>query len=204
MHHPERVSVYVDGAFAFGIHQNVLLQFELHAGRHLDVDEQIEIMAAERKRAARAKALDYLSYKPRTAAEVRRKLARSGFDEVVADDAVARMRDLGYVDDAGYAHDYARERFRHKGHGPRRIAYDLRRRGVARHHIETALDDLRQEVDLLQSARELARKRWKRLAREDDPYKRRRKLSGYLRRRGYSFDVIRRVTEELEDEENGP
>lgn len=195
---PERVSVYVDDAFAFGIHQDLLLEFNLRTGLHLDTETQVAIMVAERERAARAKALDYLSYKPRTAQEVRRKLTRSGFADGVAEQAVARMQDLGYVDDADYARRYAEQRFRSKGHGPRRIAYDLRRRGVARQHIDAALDTLRADKDLTSRARALARKRWKRLSREQDPYKRRRKLSRYLQRRGYSFDVIRRITDELE------
>jgi regulatory protein len=69
---------------------------------------------------------------------------------------------------------------------------------VARRHIDAALNALRAGEDLTDRARALARKRWKRLAREQDPYKRRRKLTRYLQRRGYSFDLIRRITEELE------
>lgn len=196
---PERVSIYIDDAFAFGVHQNILLEFELRTGRHLDTETQVEIMLAERRRAARSKALEYLSYKPRTAQEVHRKLIRSDFPDDIAEQAVARMQELGYVDDADYARRYAEQRFRSKGHGPRRIAYDLRRRGVARRHIDAALAALREDEDLMERARDLARKRWKRLAREEDPYKRRRKLSRYLQRRGYSFDVIRRITEELDE-----
>lgn len=193
----DRVSVFIDGAFAFGVHVDLVVEFGLHKGQALTVDAQQRLIDADRRRTARTLALDYLSRRPRTAYEVRQKLRRSDFDETVIDETVARLHDLGYLDDAAYAQAYVAARFRNKGYGPQRLRADLQRRGVASPLIDAALEAALDPDDLLEAARMHARKRWTRLAGEPDPRKRRKKLNDYLLRRGFSYDVIRCVVEEL-------
>ena len=197
----ERVSVFIDGAFAFGLALDLAVQAGLRKGRTLTVEEQQALLDDEERLKARTVALDYIAYQARTEREVRQKLQRKGFSEPVADEAVARMRELGYLDDADYARAYARGRLGGRGHGPHRIRADLLRRGVARPTIDAVLDDLVEHDDLRETALRHGRKRWRRLQREDDPYKRRKKLADFLQRRGYDFDLIREVTETLEAED---
>ena len=199
---PQRVSVFIDGAFAFGVHVDLVVEFGLHKGKALTVEAQQRIVAADRVRAARAAAMAYLGYGPRTEREVRQKLIRSDFGEAVAEDTVARLRELGYLDDAAYAHSYVEARFRNRGYGPGRLRGDLLRRGVASALIDAALDDLIEQEDVLEAARRHAEKRWPRLAAETDSYKRRKKLSDYLVRRGFSYETARRVIDELENRMN--
>ncbi len=195
----QRVSVFLDGTFAFGIHQDMLVQFGLRKGDRLTVEQQRKIIAAEQALGANVAALNYLGYKPRTEHEVRQKLLRSGYPEAIAEQTVDRLRDLGYLDDAAYAHTFAQQRFQGKGYGPRRIQNDLRKRGVAAATIDAVLAALETEEDLLSGAREQAEKRWARLVRtETDDRKRRKKLGDFLMRRGYGYDVVRQVTDELE------
>ena len=200
-HDAERVSVFIDGAFAFGLALDLAVQAGLRKGRTLSVEEQQALLDDEERLKARAVALDYIAYQARTEHEVRLKLQRKGFPEPVADEAVARMRELGYLDDADYARAYARGRLGGRGHGPHRIRADLLRRGVARLTIDAVLDDLVAPDDLRETALRHGRKRWRRLQREDDPYKRRKKLADFLQRRGYDFDLIREVAETLEAED---
>lgn len=197
----ERVSVFIDGAFAFGLALDLAVRAGLRKGQRLGVAEQQALLDEEERLRAKAVALDFIAYKARTEAEVRRKLARKGFSEHVAEEAVARMRELGYLDDADYARAYARSRLGGRGHGPQRIRADLLKRGIAPKTIDAALDDLVERDDLRESALEHGRKRWQRLRREDDPYKRRKKLADFLARRGFDFDLIREVTEVLEAED---
>ena len=199
---PNRVSVFIDEAFAFGVHVDLVVEFELHKGLALDVETQQQMVVADRIRAAREVALVYLGYRARTAHEVQQKLVQSGFEAAVAEDTVVRLHELGYLDDEAYARNYVEARFRNRGYGPGRLRRDLRRRGVAAGLIDTVLDEMMVQEDLLAAARGHAEKRWPRLAAEADPYKRRKKLSDYLVRRGFSFDVVRRVIDDLENECN--
>lgn len=197
----ERVSVFIDGEFAFGLALDIAMKAGLRKGQELSIEAQQGLLDDEERLKAKAAALDYIAYKARTEHEVRQKLQRKGFAEPIADEAVARMRELGYLDDADYARAYARGRLNGRGHGPYRIRADLRRRGVARSIVDTVLDDLADPDDLRETALRHGRKRWHRLRREDDPYKRRQKLAGYLQRRGFDFDLIREVTDTLEAED---
>lgn len=195
---PDRVSVFVDDAFAFGVHQDLVLEYRLHAGRELSAAEWQSIAEDDQVAKAKARALDYLAHKPRTVAEVRRKLRRKEYADPVIDSVIERLHELNYLDDAHYAEQYVARRFSHKGYGPVRIRQELRKRGVDRHLAESAVEDFFAEESTLAAAREKAEKRWPRLAREGDARKRRDKLYRYLKRRGYTYDTIRVVIDEME------
>ncbi len=195
---PDRVSVFIDGEFAFGVHQDLVLTHRLSAGRTLTPDEQQAIIEDDRVAKAKSRALDYLAHKPRTETEVRRKLRQKEYSEPVIESVVKRLHELGYLDDAQYAEQYVERRFASKGYGPVRIRQELRKRGIDRHLAETAVDDFFEDESTLVAAREKAEKRWPRIAREDDPRKRRDKLYRYLKRRGYTYDTIRVVIDEME------
>lgn len=196
---PDRVSVYVDGRFAFGVYRDVVLSLELRKGRFLSVEEQQQAIRADRVLVAKSRAMHYLGYRARSEHEVRQRLARSGFDEPVVEEAVARLRELGYLDDAEYARSYARSRFERGGYGPRRVRSDLMRRGVPRRIIDATIAEIFEaRDDVLETAREQAAKRWPRLAGEEDPLKRRKKMYDYLLRRGFGYDTVRQVVDELE------
>lgn len=194
----DRVSVFIDETFAFGVHQDVVVKHGLRTGQALNVEEQRAIIAEEELVRAKQRAFDYLAYKPRTEAEVRRKLRRQDHPEATIDQVIERMYELGYLDDEAYARDYVHNRFSNKGYGPVRIQMELKDRGVDRHIAEAAVQDLFETADPLDAAREKAEKRWPRLAREDDPRKRKDKLYRYLKRRGYTYDTIRQVIDEME------
>lgn len=198
VHNEDRVSVYLDGEFAFGVHEDIAVKHRLREGTTLTPEEIRDIEGDEEYVDAKQTALDYLAYKPRTEQEVRRKLQNTDTSPAVIDDVIARLYELEYLDDEEYAHDYAHNRFSSKKYGPVRIRRELEERGVDRHLAETAVDELFAEVDATAAAWSHAEKRWPRLADEDDPRRRRQKMYRYLRRRGFTSDTIRPILDELE------
>ncbi|MEM1125288.1 MAG: RecX family transcriptional regulator [Bacteroidota bacterium] len=199
---PHRLSVFLDGAFAFGVYQDVVLEQGLYPGQRLSVEDQQAVLAADQYHLARARALHFLAHRGRTEEEVRRKLRQVGFGEAVTEQTLDRLRELGYLNDAAYARAYTQARYRSRGYGPRRIRDELRRRGVSAPLIDEALAELAEQADPLEAARRHARRRWRRLVHEPDAYKRRRKLSDFLVRRGFEYDVIRQLVEELERDDD--
>lgn len=197
-HDANRVSVFLDGDFAFGVHVDLVLEFDLHKGQSLSVEQQKKIVEADQVQKAKSRALNYIAYRPRTEREVRRKLYENEYNEAVVEQVVEQLRDLDYLDDVAYAREYARERFRVHGYGPYRIQSELKSRGVDRRWIEQALEELLEDEDMMEAARQHAEKRWPRVAGESNPFKRRQKLSDYLVRRGFSYDTVRTVVEEIE------
>lgn len=197
-HDEDRVSVFLDGEFAFGVHKDVAAKHGLQVGTTLTPEEQAAVEHDERYVQAKQRALNYLAHKPRTEAEVRRKLREEEAPSPVIEDVVARLYELNYLDDEAYARDYVRNRFASKKYGPVRMRRELTERGVDRAVAEAAVDDLFADENLVAAARQHAEKRWPRLADEDDPRRRKQKLYRYLRRRGFTSDTIYTVLNELE------
>ncbi len=193
----ERVSIYLNGAFAFGLHQDVLIQHELRKGLHLDVDRQRRLLASDEHIRARGRAFDLLAYRSRSALELSRRLKRDGFSDDSIEATMIRLRELRMLDDVGFARDYVRSRLANKGYGRHRIAAELRMRGIDRHTIDQVIAHQFEDDDVeLEHARAFAMKRLPRLEREPDAARRRKKLYDALMRRGYDSDIVSRVIAE--------
>lgn len=100
-------------------------------------------------------ALRLLARRPRAVAEVRRALSRKFTNENEIESAIARLRELGYLDDKKFALQYASFLASHRGFGRERVRVELKSRLVDYREIEGALDhafEERPERDLLESA----------------------------------------------------
>ncbi len=107
-----------------------------------------------------------------------------------------RFTEAQLIDDAAYAQAYVASRFHQRGKSIAAIRRELRQKGVADEHIEVATADIDAEQEL-EVAIQLAISRSRRLAGLDDQTRRRR-LSGYLQRRGFSGPVLTRAMREAE------
>ena len=197
----DRVSVFVDDAFAFGLAVDLVIEAGLRKGQALSAERQRELLVRQETFAAKASALAGLANRARTAHEVRDALARKGFAEAVAEDTVADLERLGLVDDAAYARSFVRGRFSARGYGPARLRQDLTRKGVDRATIDAALAELTEAEDLGEAARDQAARKWRSLGSEDDLRKRKKKTMDYLVRRGFGFDQARTAVDAVADGE---
>jgi regulatory protein len=152
---------------------------------------------AESKKSQRStydRALDMLEARARAVDELRRLLIRKGEPQPEVDAAIERLRAAGILDDANFARQLARSKALGAGLSRRRIQLELTRRGVARDVSEQAIEEVfaEERVDEDEAIERVARKKLRMLARFDAPTQRRR-LFGYLARRGYDSDHIARV-----------
>lgn len=197
-HHAERVNVYVDGEFRLALAQELLLRSALRVGEPITEARIRELEAEDLRWKAREAALGLLSFRARTASELRRRLLRKEFPEEVVDACVADLEERGMVDDSSFAEMFVRDRVRFRPRGARRLAQELRAKGV---DMETAADAIgevmeREEVSELDLAREAVAK-WSRRPGED-PQRARRRLYGFLARRGFGGDTVRQILEETD------
>jgi len=199
-HQSTRVSIFLDGAFAFGVSQELVRQWGLWVGRRLSVEDQGHLRDAEQLLAAQTTALQYLAARPRTAHEVRQKLRRSSVTDQVADQVIARFQVCGVFDDTVYVHVYLISRLANRGYGPQRLRQELQQRGIGRALVEDAVQQDLAAGEVLTAARAQAAKRWPRLARETDRAKRRQKLWAFLRRRGFPAAIVQQVLTEVAEE----
>jgi regulatory protein len=142
------------------------------------------------------RALNLLSYKPRSLAEMRARLMEKDWaEEAVVDQVIARLEELGYLNDEEFAANFANSRLTAKPIGRSRMRRDLQRKKLPSETVENALDEAYEQ----QSEEELIdRAISKRVRLKGAPATREeaKRLFDYLVRRGFSYDlVIRKVRE---------
>ncbi|MGN6033451.1 MAG: regulatory protein RecX [Thermomicrobiales bacterium] len=189
-HDPERVSVFLDGDFAFGLHADLVLEHGLHPGFDLDDSTARALLAADEIRRAIATALNALAYRARSEGEIAQRLRQKGYGPEAIAAALDRLREWRYVDDRDFASRWIENRQEHRPRSERMLAQELRQKGVDPATIADTIADA--GVDEVADARELVAKQRLKLA-SLDPETQTRRITGLLSRRGYGWDVIRRA-----------
>jgi regulatory protein len=199
----ERLVIYVDGARAFEVSAVVAEGDKLRAGDRLSSEAIQTLLAKDAPFRARERALRLIALRDRSCHEVLSRLRDAGFDDEVAAQTVEWLRDLGYLDDSRFTSHYISEKQR-SGWGERRIAAELTRLGVDRQLARQALEDVRSAMSVDEAAGEgmaavlaLSRRRFAAQF-ATDPDAAARRLAGFLARRGFDWDTIRRVSRVLE------
>ena len=186
----QRVNVYLDGEFAFGLSRIVAAW--LQVGQVIG-DEKIELLKAEDEReVAFQQAVRYLSYRPRSEAEVRQQLESQDLSEQAIQDAVERLARNGLLDDSRFASTWVENRSEFRPRGRRALAFELRRMGVSPQVIESSLEGIDENELAYQAGLKQVRK-YQRLEWQDF----RQKMIAFLARRGFSYEVSNPVAARL-------
>lgn len=190
----ERVNVFLDGAFAFGLGAELALREGLAVGDELSAARVAALRAADEVGKATNAGLGLLARRPRSEREVRDRLRQKGYGPEAIAAAIAKLEGWRYLDDASFARFWVENREAHKPRGRRLLEQELRHKGVERAVVQETIAAA--ELDEAGAALELGRVKLRSYA-GLEPVVVRRRLGSYLARRGYGFDVVRPVLERL-------
>jgi regulatory protein len=190
---PNRVNIYLDGEFAFGLARIVAAW--LRTGQELS-DEKIEQLQAEEARErAFQQAMLFLSYRARSESEIRQNLRKHEIPEPVIETTLERLRQAGLANDNQFARAWVENRTAFRPRSRRLMAMELRQKGLNEEAVSSAV----QSVDDEPLAYEAAQKRATRFkGLEWNEF--RKKLSDFLARRGFSYSVIAPVVNRIWNE----
>jgi regulatory protein len=188
---PQRVNIYLDEQFAFGLSR--ITAAWLRVGQGLSEEKIASLQAEDAREASLQKALRFLSYRPRSVDEVRKNLLKHEFAEDVIADTLSRLERTGLIGDDQFARAWVENRNTFRPRGKRVLTIELRQKGISEDVIRSALPD---SVDEEALALEAGRKYSRRLQGLDWP-EFRAKLAGHLGRRGFSYEVISTATKML-------
>jgi len=193
----KRVNVYLEGTFAFALFATNAAR--LRVGQWLS-DSEIEVLqAADGKDEAYARALHFISYRPRSTQEVRRRLAEKSFSDTMIETTLERLQRAELLDDLEFARYWVEQRQQFRPRSTTMLRYELRQKGVHEETIAAALEMVDDEETAYQAAHQWAQ-RPSNLTQKDV----KRKLSAYLARRGFSYSVARDAIARLQDENQVP
>ncbi|MCP4539264.1 MAG: hypothetical protein GY832_19180 [Chloroflexi bacterium] len=186
----ERVNVYIDERFVFGL--AAIEAARLKVGQMLSDDEIAQLQVRDQVERAYERALNFLSYRPRSEIEVRRNLRKKDIMDEVMEMVVERLTRAGLLDDREFARFWVDNRMQFNPRGERALRYELQRKGISDSIIANALADL----DVETAARQVVEKGAQRFM-HLEPRDFRRKLGAYMARRGFSYAVIGPLVDEL-------
>ena len=143
-------------------------------------------------------ALNLLSARPYSTSALYRKLIQKKYSAADAEGAIRRLVDNGLLNDAKYAEQYARSKILTAGTSRRRLQQDLYRKGIKGDLATTAIANVieQEEIDTDAVVERVARKKLAQLG-DLEPLLLRRRLFGFLARRGYDLDQIKSVAKRL-------
>lgn len=181
-----RVSVFVEDRFVIGL--PAFVAASLKPGQFLS-DAEIEALEAKGAiEEAYNRTLNYLSYRPRSRAEVVTYLRRRDTHENYIGAVVDRLEGVGLLDEEAFAEFWVENREKFRPRGPMGLRYELRGKGVSDEIIEQALAT----VDASKSAYRAASKKARQLGHLDRAVFS-QKLVDYLARRGFDYEVAREI-----------
>jgi regulatory protein len=195
----QRVNVYGDeGRFAFALALHLAQDAGLHTGMELSQAQVNALQDADARHSAYEAALRLLSYRPRSEREMRRRLGRRGIGLRLIDETVRRLRERGYLDDKAFADFWTEARETTSPRSRRLIVHELRAQGV---DADTAAAATASVADEEAAYRAASRRLHAFRGLDYDTF--RRRLDGFLVRRGFSYEVARRTAERCWQEAGG-
>jgi regulatory protein len=182
-----RIDVYLDSELGLSLRLDLVAMARLAVGMEMTHARRHELEDEDQRLGAIEASLRLLAMGPRSEHDLRERLSRRrGFRHEAVDAAVARMRELGYLNDAAYARMWVESRQASTPRSRRAIAFELSRKGVDRAHTEAALE----EYSDADAAFEAAQRRLRAL-RGLDRATFHRKLGSFLNSRGFGYGVAR-------------
>ena len=188
---PQRVNIYLDGEFAFGLARIVAVWLKM--GQELSEEKIAQLKNDDERESAYQKALHFLGYRPRSSEEVRQNLTKRGILETFVEETIDRLQRAGLVNDETFARSWVENRNEFHPRSKSALRMELRRKGLSDETIQSVLDEQTDEEPLAYAA---AHKYARRLAGLDWP-EFRQKLSGFLARRGFSYSVLSPVVSKV-------
>ena len=187
--------VFLEEGFAFVLYRGEVERFGIEEGKELEADVYQRILTEVLLGRAKERALYLLKSSGKTEAWMKKKLQEAGYPEEAVDYAMNFLKEYGFINDRAYAESYVRSYGNRKSR--RQLVYELSQKGVSQEEISEAFSQ--NQVDDVENARQLLRKRLK--GNTGISYEEKGRLSAFLGRKGYSYDVINRVMREIGTED---
>ncbi len=185
----KRWNLYIDGEFACGISEDTFLKFGLRTNDEIADDTINEIKKFDEYQYAKKSALDSLSYRIRSTAEIRDKLKSKKISPGTIEKTVEHLDKMGLINDEEFARQLVLSKMGKKPAGKNVIRQKLFQKGISKNTADKVIEELYtadKEDELIADVYNKYAKKVEGM----DKYQKRRKLYEYLVRKGFDNDSI--------------
>ncbi|MEM8861574.1 MAG: RecX family transcriptional regulator [Chloroflexota bacterium] len=186
----DRINLFLDGEYAFSL--SILNAAWLRIGQELSPEKIASLKQEDEFERGKEIALRLITNRPRSKKEVLDRMREKEVDESVRERVIDRMEELDLLDDEAFARYWIDQRARFKPRGIPLLRQELQQKGVDRQIINDLLQELDNSAAVTQAAEKKARSLYHY---PEDQF--RKKLTGFLQRRGFHYGEIRETVDEL-------
>ena len=195
----KQLNMFLDGKFAIKIDTEVAVKEGLKIGQDISDDRVKNLSENVDLSRCLNTAYRFLSYRPRSEAEMKERLHRRGFEDSKIEIIINKLKEQNLLDDTAFARFWKENRDTFRPRSQRLTQLELKKKGVADEIIKEVTD----ESDDIQTAYRAALSKAKHLPNQDYEIFRRR-LGDYLRRRGFGYAVINQTVKRIWQERKEP
>jgi regulatory protein len=192
---PERVNLFVDGQFLQGANALLVYQMGLVTGQELTQEQLTQLREEETLQRAVDRALNFLSFRPRSREEVRRYLKGKAVEPEVIEAVMQRLDHLELINDHDFASFWIENREQFSPRGAQALKNELRMKGVKRDIIDELVSGEQDEDLAMQAARMKALSLIQQPGIDYATFYRR--LGSFLQRRGFDYEITSRTVKTL-------
>lgn len=210
---PKRFNVFLDGIFAFGADEDLIVEYRLLVGKEIQEDQLEKILEEAELGKVMGKIYNLFSFRMRSEREVRdyfriknlehtpllrrpRIKAKAEYSSLVVEKIIEKLKRKGLLNDKLFAQNWVESRRRSKNKGKIAIKAELVKKGIEKEIINEVLEDAQDELEL--AVRALAKKSGVFLKYEGRELE--QKALQFLVRRGFSFEIAKEAFKKMEKE----
>lgn len=187
----KRVNIFLDDKFAFGLDLENFVKLELKVEQELTDKEVKEIVKKAEFQKVYDKILRFATLRPRSKKEYEYWLKKHKVHNSLHNKLFNRLKRLDFLNDEKFAAWWVEQRTSFRPRSARALRLELRQKGIDRNIIDDVLANIK--IDETKIAKELVERKkykWEKL----DGFEKRKKISAYLARKGFNWEVIKKVT----------
>ncbi len=187
-HAQNRYNIFLDGDFAGALNAEAMVIHHIKENIEIEPDDFRRMVEEDNQKYAFQLAVKQVAARRRTVQEVKDYLIKKELDEDIAEHAVQKLLDYGYLNDLEYAREFVSYHINAAKYGSIVLKHKMEQKGFADSDIENALKAYTNDIEY-QNAKGLYEKLNKKYA-AIEPHIRRQKIYRGLASKGFSFDVV--------------
>lgn len=194
MKNKNRVSIFVDGEYFGSLDEKTFMESGLKSGDALNQEKWQVISEQGENQSAFNKGISYISRLMRSKKQVVDYLKKKGYEEPAIKYATNKMAEYKYIDDTAYAKMILSHQVNVKKVGLISAKVSLKKNGIAKEIIEETILEY-SESEQMENAKYHYQKLLKKYRNEEDNQKKKNKISQAMARRGFSWEMIKSVSQ---------
>lgn len=194
-----RLNIFIDSKFAFGLKEEIALEFGLKVGQNISDDEVNKILKKEEGAKLMDQTLHLLSFRQRSEKEVidflikKIKVAndidyKQAKESLLIDEILKKLKKYGYLNDLLFAKTFVESRARSRQKGKLALKMELSKKGISKEIVDSVLEG-QDEDDLAKKALAKKIERFRKL----EPLEFKKKVFSFLLTRGFTYEVAKKV-----------